>query len=507
VIIENKTMFDDDKNTNWLKKMGYKTNLLIIILIFILFSINNSVIYAQDIKLISDDGNFEVINLKITDRLPQGLKLNDGRILFAGVDNTPKNWRNRESYLIIFNPKDNSFKYGATPKSGIRFSTLSGILLSDGKVLFLGPILRTPYEEFRDEISQIINPILLEQTIKKYPKSKEMSERKYNNYIVNKKIENWNKLTDKEKEDFYLPYITKESDLYKRYQEYSKKYELSMYAQIYNPRNDEFLYTGKFNIRREPYNSIKQVTENGNVVIIGGYSPEESPYNYSTPVESYNIKTGEFTIVNKDKIFKEPLWRYIKTTDNHIEIFYGNKKIYYNTIENKFSEFQQSNLWGKGFLPLKNGKIITFAPSKPYKREIERINSYPYFPKNTEVNVYEYSKTSNSVTDVILYTPTSNESRIIGHLAIPRYEYFNYIELKDGRILIWGGVETEQDYYENNYSNSAEIFDPETGKSKIISKTNVPRLNDNSILLDDGRVLLYGASNTDVVEMYIPNKK
>ena len=44
-------------------------------------------------------------------------------------------------------------------------------------------------------------------------------------------------------------------------------------------------------------------------------------------------------------------------------------------------------------------------------------------------------------------------------------------------------------------SSKAEIYDPKTKTSKLINDMNYKRINSHSVLLDDGRVLIFDGSN------------
>jgi hypothetical protein len=80
----------------------------------------------------------------------------------------------------------------------------------------------------------------------------------------------------------------------------------------------------------------------------------------------------------------------------------------------------------------------------------------------------------------------------------------NPIKLKDGRVLITGGekdIEKRLSGEPVKIMNEAEIFDPKTGKSKLINNMNYEKVEHKSILLDDGRILFYGGNRN---ELYIP---
>ena len=93
---------------------------------------------------------------------------------------------------------------------------------------------------------------------------------------------------------------------------------------------------------------------------------------------------------------------------------------------------------------------------------------------------------------------------------------FGLIELKDGNILVFGGEDKAEERKLGDTvleKKDAEIYNPKTGISKVIKKMNYGRVNDEAILLDDGRVLLYCGNHSiakDIelknIELYIPGK-
>ena len=75
--------------------------------------------------------------------------------------------------------------------------------------------------------------------------------------------------------------------------------------------------------------------------------------------------------------------------------------------------------------------------------------------------------------------------------------------LPDGRVLITGGMRRNQDFYQ-----SAELFDPATGKFSATSEMLIARVGHVAVLLGSGKVLIAGGwighSVTDEAELYDP---
>lgn len=77
------------------------------------------------------------------------------------------------------------------------------------------------------------------------------------------------------------------------------------------------------------------------------------------------------------------------------------------------------------------------------------------------------------------------------------------ILLRDGRVLIVGGMRRNQDFY-----RSAELFDPAIGKFQAAGEMNVARVGQGAVLLKTGKVLVVGGwiggGCTDSAELYDP---
>lgn len=91
-----------------------------------------------------------------------------------------------------------------------------------------------------------------------------------------------------------------------------------------------------------------------------------------------------------------------------------------------------------------------------------------------------------------LYDPKTGTFAETGSLNIPRHKHTAGL-LPDGRVLIAGGSD-ERDW--NGTMNSAEIYDPRTGKFTTTSPLNDSRfkLPDEAVQLSSGRLLIAGGS-------------
>ena len=85
-----------------------------------------------------------------------------------------------------------------------------------------------------------------------------------------------------------------------------------------------------------------------------------------------------------------------------------------------------------------------------------------------------------------LYDPKTGTFSATGSLGTPREAHTSTL-LKDGRVLITGGVETQ-----NQSLASAELYDPKTGTFSATGSMATARAWHTATLLSDGRVLVAG---------------
>jgi len=99
-----------------------------------------------------------------------------------------------------------------------------------------------------------------------------------------------------------------------------------------------------------------------------------------------------------------------------------------------------------------------------------------------------------------LYDPNTGTFSETGSLNTPRHKHTAGL-LPDGRVLIAGGSD-ERDWY--GTMNSAEIYDPRTGKFTATSPMNESRfkLPDEAVQLSTGKLLIAGGSKE--VEVFDP---
>ena len=97
-----------------------------------------------------------------------------------------------------------------------------------------------------------------------------------------------------------------------------------------------------------------------------------------------------------------------------------------------------------------------------------------------------------------IYDPAANRFQLTGKLNVSRLRHIATL-LPDGKVLIAGGAHTSGGI--NHALNSAEIFDPKTGRFTLTKSRMHARRDDlSAVLLGDGEVLIAGGYD-DKTEM------
>lgn len=401
------------------------------------------------------------------------VKLKDGKILFIDDEGS-----------ILFDPSTNKFKRSA--KSVNNNQQLGqGILLNNEKVIFFNPIVDEPSES----------------AIHRFDKGVKFSSNKeYKNYI---------NLPESEKEKIYLPTIKNNPEIYAKYEQFKKDRELSLYGILYDPKTEKFEYTGKLNVRVSNFPNInKTKLKDGRVFAISWMNRGGI---ITRSVEIYDPSTEKFSLVQSPDL--KWITYVILLDDGRVFVYGGGFYSIFNPENNTFSECKMLNYFDVGnMLKLNDGRIFFIAKDHQVFKTVKKAEIHG----NKSVKVFDARQLQLTNTmSIKAYDPKTDSFSTIGNLLIPRGENhtFNAKLLKDGRVLIFGGQNNIENYrmgYDKiTPRNDVEIFDPKTGKSKIINKTNYYRghIGDyfqegasRSILLDDGRLFIY---NRDC-EMYIP---
>ena len=422
-------------------------------------------------------GTFKKIATLENLHVQSAICLNDGNLLFPDLKK-------------IYNPITGSLRDMAPFLENFIYYNDDGFLLNDGRVLFIGPYNTLPEETMKKEIWSLFWEDLLQQEMNKYKKAEDMTDDVYMSKIRKKVYKHWDSLSDIEKKDLWYSKMQKNPILFEKYKKSISDFENSMHAQLYNPRTNEFTLTGKVNIRRSEAKKLQ--LNDGRIFIIGGfaYPGGEDHYKRISKIEIYNPKNGEFRLLENNKKM-EYIGNISLLHNNKILIMYTEKYsnkhqcgresyTYYDYKTETFSEsFPICVNFGRT-LKLTNGNILLFRSG--------RVKSEKFFDRYI-------------TNEIIEFNPYTQEFTELGKMLVDRGQGFEFgcVELKDNKILIYGG----KSYSHSKRIKNAEIFDLKTGKSTLIGDMNYEHYADNAILLDNGTVFITGTSP----EFYIPNNK
>ena len=406
-----------------------------------------------------ENGHFEKIqtNLEI-EGCP--LKLKDGRILILDIN---------KSY--IFNPKNNTFRETTSTPFGFSYVSNGGmfpaVVLNNGKVFIIGKILKPPFDKFKDELYEPIKAIFTRDELRNNPKFASLSAEERNSIIV-ARWKNFRKLPENEKEQVYLPIIRKNSDLLNRYNQYCQLREKSRKPLLFDPISETYKTIEKLRLNGDSSTVYTTFVKSNNEILI--FSDHGEIY-------EYNLINNDFTIINSNKNLGNI--KYVQQLNNNelILISYGNKYCIYNLNTNQYSNiYELQTPLITDIIKLPNNKFLLFG-----NRDDQKIYEYDIFSKEIKP----------------IYT-------FLFKRALASYFPLRPIILDENLMIIFGGFKDEYNpgLFNTSYkiSNKAEIINLQTYKSKLQNMHYIHAGN-RSVILDDGRILIYGGKNN---ELYIP---
>lgn len=437
---------------------NFKKIISIVLLIFGICFIFPNIAFALDYE----NGHFEKIqtNLEI-EGCP--LKLKDGRILILDIN---------KSY--IFNPKNNTFRETTSTPFGFSYVSngrvFPAVVLNNGKVFIIGKILEPPFDKFENELYEPIKALFTRDEFRNNPKFASLSAEERNSIIVSR-WKNFRKLPENEKEQVYLPIIRKNSDLLNRYNQYCQLREKSRRPLLFDPISETYKTIEKLSFNGNYSTLYTPIVKSNNEILIFSDQGEIYEYNF---VNSNFIKINS----NQDIHNIEDIQR---LNDNELFlILYKNRYCIYNLNTNKFSSIYE--------LP------------NPFSYKITEIlksenNKLLLIGNRDDQKIYEYDTLNKEIKPVYTF---------LFKRALESYFRLRPVIIDNKQIIIFGGFKNEYNpgLFNTSYkvSNKAEIINLQTYKSKLQSMHYIHAGN-RSVILDDGRVLIYGGKNN---ELYIP---
>ena len=436
----------------------FKNLISIVLLIFGICFIFPNIAFALDYE----NGHFEKIqtNLEI-EGCP--LKLKDGRILILDIN---------KSY--IFNPQNNTFRETTSTPFGFSYVSngrmFPAVVLNNGKVFIIGKILEPPFDKFENELYEPIKALFTRDEFRNNPKFASLSAEERNSIIVSR-WKNFRKLPENEKEQVYLPIIRKNSDLLNRYNQYCQLREKSRRPLLFDPIS-------------ETYKTIEKLSFNGNYSTL--YTPfvksnnEILIFSKHGEIYEYNLINNDFTTINSNKNLANI--ENVQQLNNNelILISYRNKYCIYNLNTNQYSNIYELptpfSYKITDIIKLENNKLLLIGNRNDQK-------------------IYEYDILNKEIKPIYTFL----FKRVLEH-----YFPLRPIIIDNNLMIIFGGFKNEYNpgLFNTSYkiSNKAEIINLQTYKSKLQNMHYIHAISQN-LMLDDGRVLIYGGKNN---ELYIP---
>lgn len=411
------------------------------------------------------DASIKLLQSDIPERV-SAIKLQDGRLLLYSTEGN-----------TIFDPKTNKLKKTASFKT-IPMGMSHAILLSDGRVLFVHPNTFYPSDAFGSEIYHLIHDDFCKQKLHVYMLQKPIKNSTEYSKLRRKFWKEYRQLPEQEKEKIYLPYIKKVPELYKRYQKYIKEYELSMYGQIFDPKTETIVYTeDKVNIRRDEFALLP--LSDGKVLIVGGRIARNPTVPIGTVDPSMDAVPSQLEIFDQET-----------ETFHLLQVFLPEN----NSLNNVY-KFKNGDI----YLPCSG---LIYNPDNHNFIKVPKVCADKYvFLKDDQIAFMR----SFSGKDIIkVYNPRTAQITVEGELLVPRGDTSKMLQLSNGNILVYGGINEARSgtglLMGRVYENRLEIFNPKTGKSQLLNKRYRTFLY-SATLLDDGRIFLIGQDGYGLLEI------
>ena len=436
-----------------LRKVMKKSKVLAILVFCVICFINIGV-SAKEIN-----ASLQFLSSEVPERV-SAMKIKDGRLLLYSAEGN-----------TLFDPKTNKFKETASFKT-IPMGMSNAILLSDGRVLFLGPYTLYPSTMFGSEIYHLIHDDFCNKKLEAYKLQRPIRSTEYSR-LARKAWQEYKHLPEEEKEKIYLPYLKKNPELYKKYQDYLKKYEHSMYGQIYDPKTETIEYTkGKVNIRRDWFALLP--LSDGKVLIVGGRIARNPTIPIGTADPDMDNVPSQLEIFDPET-----------ETFHLLPVFLPENNSLYDVYEFKNGDI---------YLPCSG---LIYNPENHNFTKVPRVCANIYvFLKDDQI---AYMRSFPGKDIIRVYNPRTAQITMEGELLVPRDgdtgDLTKMSQLSDGNILVSGGINEARSgpFMGKTYENRLEIFNPKTGKSQLLNKRYRTFLY-SATLLDDGRVFLIGES-------------
>jgi len=241
-------------------------------------------------------------------------------------------------------------------------------------------------------------------------------------------------------------------------------------AELYNPTTKSFSPTGSLNFARSGHTAT--LLDSGRVLIAGGASDDH-------PDELYDPSTGNFILTGASSCAGDTA---TKLNDGTVLLATG------------------------VFTHIYDPKTETCAALPVPLNPVPRLNSTATLLKTGEVLIAGGHNLlsrcgDEALSTAILYEPSSGSFVDLGPIMLDEREQATATLLRDGKVLIAGGLNFHDDCLDPHSSTlefhaSAELFDPTTRTFSGTGEMTEARAGHTATLLPNGEVLMAGGFNT-----------
>lgn len=225
------------------------------------------------------------------------------------------------------------------------------------------------------------------------------------------------------------------------------------------------------------FSHTAQLLPNGKVLIAGGLPMTGRPV-YLDSAELYDPETGKFTLTGKMHERRCHL-ESVLLKDGRVLIVGG--------VDDRLRVNPNGNLRYAEIYDYRTGKF-----SKTGHVNIPRKSSHTLTLLKDGKVLLAGGITPTDKDNCEIYNPKTGKFKLIQNMNYVRWDHTSTL-LKDGQVLITGGNTMIKD---GIISNTAEIYDPKTNKFTKTESMHYARREHVAVLLKDGRVLVVGGQRT-----------
>lgn len=301
-------------------------------------------------------------------------------------------------------------------------------------------------------------------------------------------------------------------------------------AEIFDPATGSFTPTGPMNAERHNHSAVLLL--DGRVMVFGGF---RSGMQQENSIEIYDPATGIFTMAGA--LIQQKRW-----TPKGVVLKNGKVLIYScddrtteiydpSTRQGVMGDSLPMRYWDPESILLSNGTVMLSGGREDYDEIAKTVlydpvsNSFGLGPTMTSPRVY-HRLTSMADERILLSGGTTSRGTIkiktaevfdqstarftsTGPMTVGRAFHASSL-LRDGSVVVTGGQGWDSTTGKSFDHNTAERYNPRTGRfTRITNTLSVPRYQHSSIALHDGRVLLVGGLTanrqiTATAEIFVP---